>query len=98
MNPYFERVKAQEDKNIRKAILKTIIEWCKTMGVTSFWSPTPNAMDQLRRNMALAGYIHTRDGGTWYTRAQLQQGSDEITCTFYGLQDFVTNEYWKLSA
>lgn len=90
-------LKAQSDKNARKVILKGIIDWFKNKSAASFWHPTTQDMEELRANMKLAGYIHTRDGGEWYTKAQLRQGSSEITCTYYGLQDFVTAEYWKLS-
>ena len=97
MNPYTTAAMANLNKQNRKLVLQGIIDWCKKLGVVPFWDPSAQLMEELRAKMNLAGYIHTRDGGKWYTKVQLQKGSSEITCTFYGLQDFVTAEYWKLS-
>lgn len=85
-------------KSARKAILKGIIDWFNKKSAVSFYYPTTRDMEELRAEMKLADYIHTRDGGEWYTKAQLRQGSPEIICTYHGLQEFVTAEYWKLSA
>ena len=95
MNTY-TGLNGEYDKRMRKLVLQGIIDWCKKLGIIPFWDPSPQLMEELRTKMKLAGYIHTRDGGKWYKKAQLEQGSSEVICTFHGLQDFVTAEYWKL--